>query len=275
MLRLNFNYADNALRITTLNDVHTGHEVSPESFARISAKCRRISPDSGGSGGASPSPFSGSSSCASSKSTNPSPRTCFLPSRAHTHSGSEKTSPASQNEAERNALGSLCENDAPASAGRIPLFSGMPLMQTLKEELLRAYLSPAMSYNAVPNIHPQRSFPSQMPHVDQQRKTSISKLSVQDIVFRLVRVQREAIKPQWRSHQSAGWCFAQRTFGSGTGTPRVTATTVERDIDLRQHTRERPHCRPSTGSAVSSKCRSDSVLCITYISELFQKNWRR
>lgn len=46
MLRLNFNYSENALRITTLNDVHTGHEVTAENYARISAKVRKISPNS-------------------------------------------------------------------------------------------------------------------------------------------------------------------------------------------------------------------------------------
>lgn len=42
-LRLNFSYSDKALRITTLNDVHTGHETSRDSYAEVSAKCRRRS----------------------------------------------------------------------------------------------------------------------------------------------------------------------------------------------------------------------------------------
>ncbi|VDK49171.1 unnamed protein product [Anisakis simplex] len=44
MLRLNFNWAENALRITTLNDQHTGHDLSADSYAKIACKIRRTSP---------------------------------------------------------------------------------------------------------------------------------------------------------------------------------------------------------------------------------------
>ncbi|VDM25170.1 unnamed protein product [Toxocara canis] len=46
MLRLNFNWAENALRITTLNDQHTGHDLSADSYAKIASKIRRSSPTS-------------------------------------------------------------------------------------------------------------------------------------------------------------------------------------------------------------------------------------
>uniref|UniRef100_A0A914ZRD4 ZSWIM3 N-terminal domain-containing protein n=1 Tax=Parascaris univalens TaxID=6257 RepID=A0A914ZRD4_PARUN len=46
MLRLNFNWAENALRITTLNDQHTGHDLSADSYAKIASKIRRCSPTS-------------------------------------------------------------------------------------------------------------------------------------------------------------------------------------------------------------------------------------
>ncbi|KAH7701829.1 Protein T24C4.2, partial [Aphelenchoides avenae] len=166
MLRLNFNYADNALRITTLNDVHTGHEVSPESFARISAKCRRLSPGSGGSGGASPSPMSGASSWASSKSTNPSPRSAFMPSRAHTHSGSEKTSPASLSDTEKGSLG---EHEHVAEY-KPPSFNGPPLMQNLKDELLRTYLRMTLGgFGDISSAFQPRGLPAQLSMADQQR----------------------------------------------------------------------------------------------------------
>lgn len=46
MLRLNFNWAENALRITTLHDQHTSHDLSAESYAKIASKLRRFSPTS-------------------------------------------------------------------------------------------------------------------------------------------------------------------------------------------------------------------------------------
>lgn len=44
MLRLNFSWSDNSLRITTLNEQHTGHEISADSYSKFSSKVRRPSP---------------------------------------------------------------------------------------------------------------------------------------------------------------------------------------------------------------------------------------
>ncbi len=41
MLRVNFSWSENVLRITTLNPVHTGHEVSADAYSRFSTKVRR------------------------------------------------------------------------------------------------------------------------------------------------------------------------------------------------------------------------------------------
>jgi len=41
-LRMNFNYPENVLRITSLNDHHDGHEVSAEFYNRASAKMRKV-----------------------------------------------------------------------------------------------------------------------------------------------------------------------------------------------------------------------------------------
>lgn len=40
MLRLNYSWGDNVLRITTLHAEHTGHELSTEAFGRFSTKVR-------------------------------------------------------------------------------------------------------------------------------------------------------------------------------------------------------------------------------------------
>ncbi|KAI1721369.1 hypothetical protein Ddc_07821 [Ditylenchus destructor] len=45
MMRLNYNYHDNALRVTLLKERHDGHELSAEGFARVSAKVRKLSPN--------------------------------------------------------------------------------------------------------------------------------------------------------------------------------------------------------------------------------------
>lgn len=45
MMRLNYNYHDNALRVTLLKERHDGHDLSAEGFARVSAKVRKLSPD--------------------------------------------------------------------------------------------------------------------------------------------------------------------------------------------------------------------------------------
>uniref|UniRef100_A0A0N5CCQ5 FAR1 domain-containing protein n=1 Tax=Strongyloides papillosus TaxID=174720 RepID=A0A0N5CCQ5_STREA len=46
MLRLNFSYNDHALRITSLNDKHTGHPVDQENYSKVSVKGRRSTGDS-------------------------------------------------------------------------------------------------------------------------------------------------------------------------------------------------------------------------------------
>lgn len=42
MLRLNYSWTENCLRITTLNEQHTGHETSPEAFGKFSSKVKRF-----------------------------------------------------------------------------------------------------------------------------------------------------------------------------------------------------------------------------------------
>uniref|UniRef100_A0A914V994 FAR1 domain-containing protein n=1 Tax=Plectus sambesii TaxID=2011161 RepID=A0A914V994_9BILA len=44
MLRLNYSWSENALRITTLNSTHTGHDISADSYNKFAAKVRRPSP---------------------------------------------------------------------------------------------------------------------------------------------------------------------------------------------------------------------------------------
>lgn len=53
MLRINFNYPDYALRITTLRSIHNGHDMSADGYARVHSKGRRLSPSDGDSVGGS------------------------------------------------------------------------------------------------------------------------------------------------------------------------------------------------------------------------------
>uniref|UniRef100_A0A915DHR1 Uncharacterized protein n=1 Tax=Ditylenchus dipsaci TaxID=166011 RepID=A0A915DHR1_9BILA len=69
MMRVNFSYPENALRVTTLKEFHSGHELSADTFARITAKVRRLSP-SGSSGEPSPGSAQSLSSSTTTKSLN-------------------------------------------------------------------------------------------------------------------------------------------------------------------------------------------------------------
>ncbi|KAK6744510.1 hypothetical protein RB195_011310 [Necator americanus] len=111
MLRLNYSFSEQLLKITTLHDEHLNHEVSPEMFRKVSAKLKRSScgaPSPAGKRSKLDSPVPSSQSVSSPVTAQSSPMTgSNSPSSASTVGSMMNAFPAQISLAQPNAMANV------------------------------------------------------------------------------------------------------------------------------------------------------------------------